>query len=159
MELSALLGPGTRYEGVLLFEGAVRIDGFLQGKVDGGVEGILVVGEGGEVRGEIEVGTLIVRGGVVDGTVRAHRLVELHHDGALRGELHAPRLFVEEGAVLESRCEVPGGARHVLGTAEEPTSAVEGPPGQEGKDRLEEESPGSPPPQASDVPEEAFQKA
>ncbi len=127
VELSALLGPGTRYEGTLLFEGAVRIDGSVRGKIDGGGKGILVVGEDGEVHGEVEVGTLIVRGGTVDGKVRAHQLVELHREGTLRGELWAARLFVEEGARLESRCEVPGEARHVLGTAEEPASAP--PPG------------------------------
>ncbi len=161
-ELSALLGPGTRYEGTLLFEGAVRIDGRLQGRADGGTEGILVVGEGGEVLGEIEVGTLIVRGGCVDGRVRAHRLVELHRGATLRGELSAAELFVEPGAVLESRCDVPAAARHPLGTAEEPatvTDAVDDAVADLGGATPEEASiatdePGGEPVPEADVPEE-----
>src|SRR5690606_31496679 len=101
-ELHALLGHGARFEGKLAFEGRVRIDGALKGEIVG--DGILVVGDGAEVEANIEVGTLIVRGGVVRGNVHARRLIEIHPEGAVYGDISAPEVDISKGCVFEGRC-------------------------------------------------------
>jgi len=101
-ELNALLGRGTRFEGKLTFEGRVRIDGELVGEVFS--DGVLVVGEEAVVEARIDVGTLIVRGGVVRGNVHARGAVEVYAPGKVYGNLAAAEIFIDKGVVFEGAC-------------------------------------------------------
>ncbi len=101
-EIQALLGRGTAFEGILSFEGRVRIDGRFTGKVFS--EGILILGDGAEVEAEIEVGTLIVRGGTLRGNVIARQLIEIHAEGAVHGDITAPQIDIDKGCVFEGKC-------------------------------------------------------
>jgi len=97
-EINAFLGVGTTYRGRLDFTGAVRIDGSFDGEVES--EGTLVVGREAQVTGQFRVGTLVL-GGVLTGDVTASQRVVVHKTARFTGNLHAPALSVEEGAVLE----------------------------------------------------------
>ena len=101
-EIHALLGRGTSFEGTLAFEGRVRIDGRFSGKVFS--EGILILGDGAEVEADIEVGTLIVRGGTLRGDVVARQLIEVHAEGAVHGDITAPQIDIDKGCVFEGKC-------------------------------------------------------
>lgn len=101
-EIQALLGRGTRFDGKLTFEGRVRIDGALKGAIFG--DGVLVIGEGAEVEADVEVGTLIVRGGTLRGNVAARQLIEIHAEGAVYGDIQAPEIDIAKGCVFEGRC-------------------------------------------------------
>ncbi len=103
-EIQALLGAGTRFSGTLAFEGAVRVDGTLEGVVHG--DGVLIVGPGADLRAEVDVGTLIVRGGVVRGNCVARQLIEVHAEGTVFGDLKAPEIDIAKGSVVEGRCTV-----------------------------------------------------
>jgi len=97
-EINAFLGPGTTYEGKLLFHGAVRIDGTFLGRIDS--QGTLIVGQDAKIDGEIVVGSLILSGHF-HGKVNAENKVILHKTARLQGSLRTPVLIVEEGAVLD----------------------------------------------------------
>ena len=97
--IHALLAAGTRYEGKLFFDGRVRIDGDFEGEVIS--EGLLVVGQGGTVRGTVRVGTLIVLGGRVQAEIYATELVELHAAARVQGDIHTPALFIDRGAIFD----------------------------------------------------------
>ena len=101
-EIHALLGRGTEFQGVLCFEGRVRIDGKFEGEVHS--DGILVLGDGAEVEARIEVGTLIVRGGTLRGDVVARQLIEIHAEGAVHGDITAPQIDIDKGCVFEGKC-------------------------------------------------------
>lgn len=101
-EINALLGRGTEYEGKLVFEGRVRIDGRFVGEIHS--DDLLILGEGAEVRARVRVGTLIVRGGVLVGDVVARQLVEIHAPGQVRGDITTPQLFIDKGVVFEGAC-------------------------------------------------------
>lgn len=101
-EIHALLGRGASFSGKLTFEGRVRIDGALDGEILG--DGVLVIGEGAEVRARVEVGTLIVRGGVLRGDVEARQLIEIHPEAAVYGDIRAPEIDISKGCVFEGRC-------------------------------------------------------
>jgi cytoskeletal protein CcmA (bactofilin family) len=63
----------------------------------------LVVADGGEVKGNLNVGTLIITGGLVDATVRAKDAVEIHPGGHLKGEVFSPVMQIERGAIFEGQ--------------------------------------------------------
>jgi len=101
-ELQALLGPGTEFEGKLTFEGRVRIDGKLRGHVFGA--DVLILGPTAEVHADIDVGTLIVRGGSIWGEIKATRLVELYAPARVHGNITTGQLFLDKGVTFEGRC-------------------------------------------------------
>ena len=103
-EITALLGRGTEFEGKLHFEGRVRIDGVFKGEIRS--DDTLVIGEGAEVHAEIDVATVIVRGGVVRGNIRAKTAVELHSPGKMFGNLHSPSLFIDRGVEFQGSCRM-----------------------------------------------------
>src|SRR6478672_11492204 len=74
-EITALLGRGTQFEGKLHFEGRVRIDGVFKGEIKS--DDTLIIGDGAEVYAEIEVATVIVRGGLVHGNIKARTSLEI----------------------------------------------------------------------------------
>ena len=100
-EVNTLLGRGSQFEGKLTFEGTVRIDGHLSGEIFS--DDVLVIGEGAEVRAEIDVGTVIIKGTLV-GNIRARNGVELHAPAVMRGNLSTPSLMIERGVVFEGQC-------------------------------------------------------
>jgi cytoskeletal protein CcmA (bactofilin family) len=103
-ELMALLGEGARFEGKLIFEGRVRIDGAFQGEIVS--DGTLVVGDAAVVEAAITVGTLIVLGGTVRGDIRAQRAVELHAPAKIYGNITTPQLAVDRGVLFEGQSRV-----------------------------------------------------
>ncbi|MBX3188728.1 MAG: polymer-forming cytoskeletal protein [Labilithrix sp.] len=103
-EITALLGRGTRFEGKLYFEGRVRIDGLFKGEIKS--DDTLIIGDGAEVHAEIDVATVIVRGGVVHGNVRASQAIEIHAPGKLVGNIHSPSLFIERGVEFQGSCRM-----------------------------------------------------
>ncbi|MGO9838439.1 MAG: bactofilin family protein [Polyangiaceae bacterium] len=103
-EITALLGRGTEFEGKLHFEGRVRIDGIFKGEIKS--EDTLVIGEGAEVHAEIDVATVIVRGGVVHGNIRARTAIEIHAPAKMVGNLQSPSLFIDRGVEFEGSCRM-----------------------------------------------------
>lgn len=111
-EINALIGRGTEFEGKLTFTGRVRIDGTFRGEIFS--EDMLILGDDAEVHAEVEVGTLIVRGGKLHGNVRASQLVEVHAPGEVHGNIHAPQLFIDKGVVFEGQCTMTDAQIHDL---------------------------------------------
>jgi cytoskeletal protein CcmA (bactofilin family) len=103
-EITALLGRGTHFEGKLHFEGRVRIDGTFHGEIRG--DDALVIGDGAEVEAEIEVGMVIVKGGVLTGNVRAAHSIELYVPARATGTLHAPEVHIEKGVQFSGTCTI-----------------------------------------------------
>lgn len=102
VEITALLGRGTRFEGKLFFQGRVRIDGELRGEIHS--DDVLVIGEGASVEAEIDVATVIVKGGTVRGNIRAKTAIELHVPAHVVGNIHSPSLVIEKGVTVEGSC-------------------------------------------------------
>ncbi|MBO6935015.1 MAG: polymer-forming cytoskeletal protein [Deltaproteobacteria bacterium] len=127
-EIHALLGRGTAYTGKLTFEGRVRIDGTFDGEIFSA--GTLIIGDSADVKGSIDVGTLIVLGGHIQGQVHARELVELHAPGRVTGDIVTPQLFIDRGVVFEGQCTMGDEAgsppeTHSLGAEEKLLSDLE----------------------------------
>ena len=101
-ELDGFLDAGSHLQGELRFESAFRVDGRISGKVSSAT-GELVVGEKGEVEGEIHVARLVVAG-TVRGRVHAAQRVEIARTGRAHADLDTPALVIEEGGFLQGSC-------------------------------------------------------
>jgi cytoskeletal protein CcmA (bactofilin family) len=104
VELTALLGRGTRFEGKLTFDGRVRIDGAFVGEVRS--PGVLVIGEGAQVQADVVVGALIVKGGTLRGNVQARDSIELLVPAHVNGNLRAPEISIERGVQFSGECTI-----------------------------------------------------
>jgi cytoskeletal protein CcmA (bactofilin family) len=101
-ELQALLGPGAAFEGTLVFQGRIRIEGKFKGEIRS--SDVLIVGASADIEADVEVGSLIVRGGSLRGAVRARQLVEIYAPASVYGNIEAPQVFLEKGAHFEGQC-------------------------------------------------------
>lgn len=121
-DLSGFLDVGSHFEGELRFEQSFRVDGKVVGKVIS--EGDLVVGEKGEIDGEIHVGRLFVSG-LVKGEVHATRRLSIHPHGRVEGTVHSRALVIEEGGVLEGQSSMKAASEERA--ASEPPAAAAAP--------------------------------
>jgi cytoskeletal protein CcmA (bactofilin family) len=101
-ELQALLGAGAEFEGKLVFQGRVRLDGRFKGEIRS--DDVLILGSSAEIDATVNVGALIVRGGTLRGDVRATQLVEIYAPAKVHGNIEAPEVYLEKGAVFEGQC-------------------------------------------------------
>jgi cytoskeletal protein CcmA (bactofilin family) len=102
-ELNALLGKGSEFEGKLVFEGQVRIDGKFTGQIT--TKDTLVIGDGAKVSAEISAGTVIING-IVEGNIRATNMIEIHQPARLKGNLETPSLSMDKGVIFEGSCKM-----------------------------------------------------
>ncbi len=99
-EINAFLGAGTVYEGKLNFQGSVRIDGVFTGHITS--EGSLIVGKDAVIKGEVQVGELLLTGRF-EGEAKATRRIVVHKGGVVEGTVHTPALIMEEGGILQGQ--------------------------------------------------------
>ncbi|WP_291317387.1 polymer-forming cytoskeletal protein [Desulfuromonas sp.] len=112
-DIKAFLGPGSQFDGKLVFNEIVRLDGTFRGEISS--KDTLIVGEGADLQAEVLVGTLVLSGRF-RGTIKAATRVELRAPARVEGSIETPVLTVEEGVVFNGTLNMSG---------EEP-SAVEG---------------------------------
>jgi len=109
VEGRAYLDSGSKISGKLSFEGAIRIDGQVDGEITA-KEG-LVIGETAVVTAQIKANSIIVAG-KVSGDITASQRLEIRASARVIGNLTSPTLIVHEGAMFEGHCSMqPEGAR------------------------------------------------
>jgi cytoskeletal protein CcmA (bactofilin family) len=99
-----LLSKDVEIKGSIKFANEFTFDGKIEGEISSG-DGILTVGENGDVHGEIKAKSVIVMG-KVQGNITVAERCELRSRSALIGDLHASRLIIEEGATFVGKSEV-----------------------------------------------------
>jgi cytoskeletal protein CcmA (bactofilin family) len=102
-EITAFLGKGTEFKGVLSFEGTIRVDGKVEGEIVS--KDTLIAGDGAFLQGEISVGTLISSGKIV-GNINASQKVHIMAPSKIQGNIKTPKLIIEEGVVFDGKCEM-----------------------------------------------------
>jgi cytoskeletal protein CcmA (bactofilin family) len=87
-----------------VFDGKVRIDGRFEGEIHS--DDTLIVGESAEVVADIRVASVIVRGGIVRGEIRARDSVEVYAPGKIYGNITSPQVFIDKGVTFEGQCRM-----------------------------------------------------
>ncbi len=102
--LSGFVGNGTVLTGETTFDSMLRVDGHLKGQVTSN-NGTLVIGSTGQVDAGISVSTALVNG-AVNGDIVATEKLTLGRSARVVGDIMAPRLVIEDGAILEGKCSM-----------------------------------------------------
>ena len=110
--ISTFIGPGASVEGTLKFQGTIRLDGNLKGKIVSS-DGTVIVGEKAKVSADIAVGTAIVMGEVT-GTIDAVDRIEVYPPGRIAGDIQSPLISIEEGGRLNGSCTMKEGGQMSL---------------------------------------------
>ena len=98
LPIKAYLGSDALFRGTLSFDGTVRIDGKFEGHVN--TNDTLVIGETGDMKADVKVGTLICKG-QLNGAVVASQKIEMHSGSQIKGDIQTPALSMALGAVLD----------------------------------------------------------
>ncbi|CAH0295918.1 MULTISPECIES: polymer-forming cytoskeletal protein [unclassified Pedobacter] len=101
-EISTLIGLGFTITGDLKGKAVVRIDGTVIGNVN--VEGGIVLGEKGMIKGDIQTASAIIYG-TVNGNVKAQNL-EIKKTGRVNGDIKTEALEIELGAQYNGKLEM-----------------------------------------------------
>lgn len=102
-EPGAYLGPRTRANGKLLFEGATTIEGEIEGEIL--VHGNLTIGKQASIKGKI-VATSVLILGKVAANVQADKKIEIQPPGVVFGDVTTQCLVIGDGAILEGYCSM-----------------------------------------------------
>jgi len=100
-DLNGFLDAGSHVKGELRFETSFRVDGKFTGSVIS--DGDLMVGESGELEGELHVGRIFVSG-TIRGNIDARQRVQIAPGGKVFADVATPSLVIEDGAIFEGRC-------------------------------------------------------
>lgn len=101
--VGSIIAPDMRITGECRVEGALRVDGTIEGTVHGRKS--VVVTRTGRVRGRLETPEAVVAG-TVDGLLTCSDRLEFEATGRFEGELRSPALRVGDGAKLNGYVEV-----------------------------------------------------
>jgi cytoskeletal protein CcmA (bactofilin family) len=101
--LGAFLDEASEIEGKYTCSGTVMLDAKLRGEITS--RDTLIIGARGVVHAAVRGVTVVIRGEVV-GKVTATERVELKAGARVTGDLEAPIIVVEEGAVLDGHCRM-----------------------------------------------------
>jgi len=96
-DIKAFLGPGSQFEGRMVFNEIVRLDGAFRGEIAS--NDTLIVGDTAEIQAEVTVGTLILSGRF-KGNIKAVTRVELRAPAEVEGNIESPALSVEDGVLF-----------------------------------------------------------
>lgn len=98
-----ILGSEAAFDGKLVFQGSVRIEGKFTGEIV--TDDVLLVTETAEVIASVHVGTLVLNG-TLRGNVKAKRVVELQAPARLYGDIETPSLIIHAGVMFEGHCKM-----------------------------------------------------
>jgi cytoskeletal protein CcmA (bactofilin family) len=98
-----VLNSDVEIKGNLKFSGELTFDGKLDGEIQ--TDGVLNLGDGAVVSGNINAQSVIVRG-KVNGNINAKEKIEIKAKTELFGDIRATKLVVEEGVTFVGKTEV-----------------------------------------------------
>ena len=100
--ISTFLGSDASFEGTLEFQGTIRVDGRVKGKICS-QGGTLIVGEKAVVDADIIAGAVVIMG-EVSGTIDANERIEVYPPGRLGGNVQTAVISIEPGGIFNGNC-------------------------------------------------------
>ncbi|MAG30787.1 MAG: cell shape determination protein CcmA [Deltaproteobacteria bacterium] len=102
----ATIGQSIVFKGELTGDEDLEIDGQVDGNVDLANHQI-TIGANGRLKAEVNAKSIIVIGQIT-GNLSATERIEVQATGIVQGDVRAPRLNVQEGAVLNGSIDMSG---------------------------------------------------
>ena len=101
--LDTLIGSKTIFEGILISNESICIEGTVKGKVE--CRGSVVVGQGGKVKADIIAENAFI-GGQVNGNIKTKNRLEITSAGRVKGDIETSCLVIAEGVIFEGSCHM-----------------------------------------------------
>ena len=101
ISICTLVGAGSSFMGNLRVNGAMMVDGDIDGDLE--VSGNLIVGEKARVRGNITAKSAVISG-IVLGDVSAPESIKLTATSTVLGDIATHRLQIAQGVVFHGHC-------------------------------------------------------
>ena len=98
-----VLNSDVEIKGNLKFAGELTFEGKLEGEIN--ADGTLHLGDAAVVNGNVNVGTVIVRG-KVNGNIVAKDKIEIKAKSELFGDIRGAKLVIEEGVTFVGKTEI-----------------------------------------------------
>jgi cytoskeletal protein CcmA (bactofilin family) len=98
-----VLNSDVEIKGNIKFSGELTFDGKLDGEIQG--DGILSLGDGAVVNGNITAQSVTVRGKIT-GNITAKEKIDVKSKAELFGDIRATKLVIEEGVTYVGKTEV-----------------------------------------------------
>jgi cytoskeletal protein CcmA (bactofilin family) len=102
--ITTLIGPDVRIEGSVEFQGTIRVDGQITGKIRTD-NGKVIVGEKAIIHADISVDEAIIMGEVT-GTIETREKIEVYPPGCITGDIRSPLISIASGVVIDGTCAV-----------------------------------------------------
>jgi cytoskeletal protein CcmA (bactofilin family) len=100
--ISTFIGADASIDGTIEFNGTIRVDGRVKGKIVSN-GGTVVVGEKAAVDAHLDVNVAVVMG-EVNGTIEAKERIEVYPPGRVGGDIQAPVISIEPGGLFNGSC-------------------------------------------------------
>jgi len=100
--ISTFIGADASIEGTINFNGTIRVDGQVKGKIVSS-GGTIVVGEKAAVDAELRVNVAVVMG-EFKGRIEAKERIEVYPPGRVDGDIQSPAITIEPGGVFNGNC-------------------------------------------------------
>ena len=98
-----VLNSDVEIKGNIKFAGELTFEGKLDGEIN--TDGILTLGDGAVVNGNITAQSVVVRG-KVNGNINAKEKIEIKAKAEVFGDIRATKLAIEEGVTFVGKTEV-----------------------------------------------------
>ena len=102
-----MIGPSIEIKGTVTGDEDLVIQGKVEGSIELGAHEV-TVGESGKVNADITARTVRIDGEVA-GDVRGHEKVVISKSGNVRGNIVAPRMTLEDGAIFKGSIDMDPG--------------------------------------------------
>lgn len=96
-----IIGNNVYFQGTLAAKGSIEINGRIDGFLADAKT--VIFGKNGKIKGDISCEVCCVRG-EVNGNIIALDRIEVLFGARIEGNLCAPKIIIEEGAVFNGRC-------------------------------------------------------
>jgi cytoskeletal protein CcmA (bactofilin family) len=100
--ISTFIGPGVSVEGEIEFQGSIRLDGRIKGRIFTD-NGTVIIGEKAVISADLFVDAAIIMG-EVNGTIDAREKIEVYPPGRIFGDIQAPSISIDSGVVFNGTC-------------------------------------------------------
>lgn len=97
-----VIGKGLKFKGEVSGTGSLLVEGALEGRVD---LDRLTVQTGGVVDAEVDVAAAIIHGHA-SGNIAASERIEVKASATVLGDVRAPSIVIEEGAVFRGSVQM-----------------------------------------------------
>lgn len=101
--IESIISTGVEIKGEINSKGSIRIDGNVEGKIN--VQGDVILGEKGHIKGEIKAENMILAG-KVEGNINTKGRLEISSTGVLLGDIMCSVLTIEEGGILDGNTKM-----------------------------------------------------